>query len=465
MYKEKNSQISLLSEGTKLKDGKYIIQTLIRSSNISNVYLVKEPFDLKRTLIVKQLYPKKMQNGSYTLISKTDPIYNELIKAFEYEKKILILLKDISPTMDNYYVDSFEDNGFPYIVFRQLNGQTLTSYVKEKYKFNGFSDSEKYKLFLNILKFICRLHKKGILHGDISPDNIIITHDGQAVLIDYGNTIISQNLLLFQKKGYSAPELYNPNYGMPGKYSDIYSIGATFCYILSGKSIKEISTAGSIDISHINTNKYFHYIVSKCLKVNIAERFHSVSEIFFILHLYRFRYLYNILLCIPVLIILLGYIEIYQISNRNSISSKTTLENDYNITDLQEYQEKKDGIFIYQIKDGEAIILGSDSKATEIEIPVMIDTYPVTTIKGLNKNAVSVVIPEGVKRIEGYSFQNCQYLKHIEIPSSVNFIDNDAFINCGSLKEIEISPDNNYYYFENNKIVSRQEEEMIFEIH
>lgn len=451
MYREKNTEIKreyLLAEGTELKNRKYIIQSVIKEGTITNIYSVKEPVELGRRLLIKQLCIKT--TSKIDSETDSDVLSSEMIKAFEYEKNILIILKDIFPVMDNYYVDFFEEANTPYLVFRDLGGQTLTDYVKQKYGIDSFSDSDKSELFLNILKFVDRLHKNGILHGDISPDNILIRDKKQVVLIDYGNAIISQNIRLFQKKGYSAPELYDSQWGRLGKWSDIYSVGATFCYVLSHTSLSESSISWVDDVRFLNANICFKYLISRSLQKEITKRFRSVGQMILILYLYRYRWIF-----IFFILCMLAYffnLDIGRDFYDSIIPEESVLYINYDVTETTELQEMKDGIFSYIIEDEEAIIIGSDAEVTEITIPDRIGTYPVTAIRGLNKNAVSVIIPEGIIKIEKYAFRNCQYLTYIQIPASVEFIDDNAFNNCGSLKQIVISPDNQYYDVKDNKL-------------
>ncbi len=85
------------------------------------------------------------------------------------------------------------------------------------------------------------IHKKNILHRDISPENIIVTSNGRIKLIDFGaarNYVSLQNkgMSILLKPGFAPPEQYSTN-GNQGPWSDVYALCATFYNIVSGQPL------------------------------------------------------------------------------------------------------------------------------------------------------------------------------------------------------------------------------------
>jgi serine/threonine protein kinase len=117
-----------------------------------------------------------------------------------------------------------------------VSGQTL----KEKVATEGpLTAAESQKIIESILDAVEVVHKAGMLHRDIKPDNLIISNDGRVVLIDFGSAraysderTIAQTAMV--SPGYAPLEQYNPT-ARKGTFTDIYSIGATFYFMLTAE--------------------------------------------------------------------------------------------------------------------------------------------------------------------------------------------------------------------------------------
>ena len=118
------------------------------------------------------------------------------------------------------------------------NGE-LFNYVYELNK--GFNEQIAAKIFLNIVKSLNVLHKKGIIHGDIKPENILVGNDFNIKLIDFGfsNQIRDNNFIIHSSSGtdtYCAPEICKAHIkGYDGIKSDIFSLGVLLFVIKVGK--------------------------------------------------------------------------------------------------------------------------------------------------------------------------------------------------------------------------------------
>jgi beta-lactam-binding protein with PASTA domain len=131
--------------------------------------------------------------------------------------------------------DSFEANNTAYIIMEYLDGETLSEYVKER---GPMSADAAAALLLPVIQSLRIVHEQGILHRDIAPDNIFITKDNQVKLIDFGasryaTTSHSKSLTVIIKPGYSAEEQYRSR-GDQGSHTDVYSIGATLYWMITG---------------------------------------------------------------------------------------------------------------------------------------------------------------------------------------------------------------------------------------
>jgi serine/threonine protein kinase len=136
----------------------------------------------------------------------------------------------------------FEANGTAYYVMEYVEGENLKEYLNRLGR--PFTEEEIKPIAAQIFDAVDTVHSKGLLHRDIKPDNFLINADNQIVLIDFGSSrenmdektvaLLSSTTILMLTHGYSAPEMYS-NLSVKGRYTDIYSLGATLYYLLCQK--------------------------------------------------------------------------------------------------------------------------------------------------------------------------------------------------------------------------------------
>jgi len=131
--------------------------------------------------------------------------------------------------------DSFEANNTAYIVMEYLEGETITKFLERKKK---IAPDQAIELLMPIIKSLITVHKSGIMHRYIAPDNIMLTKNGEAKLINFGasryaTTSFSRSLSIIIKPGYSPEEQYRSR-GDQGSYTDVYAIGATLYNMITG---------------------------------------------------------------------------------------------------------------------------------------------------------------------------------------------------------------------------------------
>jgi serine/threonine protein kinase len=180
--------------------------------------------------------------------------------------------------------DFFRANGTTYIVMEFIEGETLQSF-KIKGGLNNFSSI--YEAMHQLLDAIETVHKAGMLHRDIKPENILITPENKIVLIDFGSardfedgkTKAHTTLLT---PGYAPIEQYS-NRAKRGPYTDIYALGATLYFLLTGE--KPLAATDRhlerLTPPHLINNAVSTQLssaVMMAMEMNPEDRFQSIAE-------------------------------------------------------------------------------------------------------------------------------------------------------------------------------------------
>ncbi len=138
--------------------------------------------------------------------------------------------------------DFFEQNGTAYIIMEYIEGILLKDYMAQE----GRMDVETaIYLITPIIEALKKVHGSGIIHRDVSPDNIFITNEGTIKLFDFGAAVFADEQVetasaAVIKAGYAPPEQYRSK-SKQGAFSDVYSVGAILYEMITGKRPVEAS--------------------------------------------------------------------------------------------------------------------------------------------------------------------------------------------------------------------------------
>lgn len=182
--------------------------------------------------------------------------------------------------------DTFLDNNTAYIVMDYVAGVSLKDKVRKE---GPMELSELLELLLPMMEDLAEVHKLGLIHRDISPDNIVIRPDGRVKLLDLGaamdiSTGSGEQTQLVAKKGFSPPEQY-ASAGKIGPWTDVYSLCATIFYCVTGKvipsAIDRISGSNIEIPSELNKTTAEKVLneLSQGLELDIHKRIQSVDEL------------------------------------------------------------------------------------------------------------------------------------------------------------------------------------------
>lgn len=214
--------------GRKLSN--FHINERIGEGGMGTVYKATD-LHLNRTVAIKMLHP--------FLVSNPDSF-----KRFRNEAHLSARISHPNvATLFNF--QEVEDTHF--IIMEYVKGQALDDILALQ---GSLPEAEAAKIMLQVLEGLGAAHELGIMHRDLKPGNIMITHRGFVKLMDFGiarleNTerMTRQNSVIGTLE-YLSPELIKG--GAPSKASDLYAVGVMFYEMLSGKSLFSGETEAAV---------------------------------------------------------------------------------------------------------------------------------------------------------------------------------------------------------------------------
>lgn len=239
MEVEKTVNVPLaLPAGTVLA-GKYVIESALGQGGFGITY-VAEDYKTKEKVAIKEFFPDTMvtRGPNHTIIVHSGSVGEN----FEYGKECFLEeAKTLAEFIGNEnivrIISYFEENGTAYFVMEYIEGESFQDYIKSHG--GKVSWEETAKFLLPVMDALAAVHSKGIIHRDVTPDNIYITKAGVVKLLDFGAARYSlgdksRSLDVVLKHGFAPKEQYT-RHGKQGPFTDVYTVGASFYYALTGK--------------------------------------------------------------------------------------------------------------------------------------------------------------------------------------------------------------------------------------
>jgi len=282
-----NRTPGLLAPGTVLID-KYIIGKTIGRGGFGATYLAYS-YDKKKPVAIKEYLPMSIacranDETAVSIISEDKrDIFEKGARRF-YDEAQTIYGFGYNPNIVSVY-EFFYANNTAYFSMEYLEGSDLKKYI-DKQPNGRLDEREAVYIFSKVCKALEVVHAKKMLHRDISPDNIFICSSGDIKLIDFGSarqyvTDGTTNFSVIVKRGFAPAEQYLSN-GKQGEWTDIYALGASLYYSVTGKMPPEALSmieTGMVFDNDIYISAEVKNIIDKCLRYKIEERYRNVDDL------------------------------------------------------------------------------------------------------------------------------------------------------------------------------------------
>lgn len=281
------SNTRCLKPGVILKE-QYKIEEVIGAGGFGITYRAWDPL-LQSYVAIKEYYPSGIATRSADSSKVCVPVGQEQREYHRGRIRFLKEAQDVArfqsePNIVSIY-DYLEENDTAYMVMEYLHGCTLKQYIREH---GGRLDTDHIlHICLSVLDALAVVHKAGMIHRDISPENIFICEDLTVKLIDFGAAKQvyldgEQTMSVVLKPGYAPPEQYAKK-DKQGPWTDIYALGATLYFAATGEKPEESFGRVLEDtikpVCEVNPEipRAMSQVIMRAMSVKIEDRYQTVE--------------------------------------------------------------------------------------------------------------------------------------------------------------------------------------------
>ena len=269
--------------------GRYTIKSVLGQGGFGITYLGMDEL-YQRKVAIKEFFPQGIVTRNTEYEDTVTVTFVE--EKADYEKGKERFLKE-ARTMAKFskdegivkVLDFFEINNTAYIVMEYLEGITLKQYIRENQR---ITSEELVRLLVPLIESLDEIHSQGMIHRDISPDNIMVLPDGRIKLMDFGaardyTKFGGKTLSIVLKPGYAPPEQYQ-THGIQGPWTDIYALCATMYKCITEETppdaidrviddhLKKISEFG------ITIPQQVESVIIKGMSVSAKDRYQDIKD-------------------------------------------------------------------------------------------------------------------------------------------------------------------------------------------
>ena len=272
-------------------NSRYCILQQLGQGGFGRTYLAEDINRFNEQCVLKEFAPRLQSSCA---LSKAQEL-------FEREAGVLYRLQNLHiPKFRELFRSDHRDKSRLFLVQDYVEGQTYHTIFQNRHQQGiGFSQAEINQLLYQMLPVLEYIHSLGVIHRDISPENIMLrSSDGLAMLIDFGSIKDAANKAqslvqvapkteslslrgtILGKNGYAPPEQIVS--GVIYYHSDLYALAATAIVLLAGKDPQELIDPHSFQWhlqGQINLNHKLGWVLNKMLSPNPHDRFETATQV------------------------------------------------------------------------------------------------------------------------------------------------------------------------------------------
>ncbi len=270
---------------------KYLVGSVIGEGGFGITYI---GFNLEagQPVAIKEYFPSELAtrdasagNALSIFTGESTELFKEGLEKYLREARNLTMFSELPGIVS--VKDFFYENETAYIIMEYINGMNLKQYLT---KCGGtMNQNEVIKLMKPVLEAMVKIHETGMIHRDISPENIMITKNKQIKLTDFGaarvtNSDDHKSITVVLKRGYAPEEQYRAK-GVQGAWTDVYALCATMYRMITGVTPQEALERNIEDnvepLSKFDPNIWpeTEYAIMKGLSLKAEDRYQNVTDL------------------------------------------------------------------------------------------------------------------------------------------------------------------------------------------